>query len=155
MPLGICESNIADPTIEGVLRILALDYGKKRIGLAVSDPLGFTAQGLETLQRTRLREDLAKLAAVAKEREVEMFLMGDPLRMSGEASRGSQAVREFAAKLEQVSGLPVSFWDERLTSVEANRVLRESGVSLEKRRAAVDRMAAVLLLQSYLEAQSA
>jgi putative Holliday junction resolvase len=75
--------------------------------------------------------------------------------VGGEASRGSEAVREFAAKLQQVSGLPVSFWDERLTSVEANRVLRESGVSLEKRRAAVDRMAAVLLLQSYLEAQSA
>lgn len=135
-------------------RILALDYGKKRIGLAVSDPLGFTAQGLETLQRTRLREDLAKLAALAKDREVEMFLMGDPIRMNGEASRGSEAVREFALKLEEVSGLPVSFWDERLTSVEANRVLRESGISLEKRRAAVDRMAAVLLLQSYLEAHA-
>ena len=135
-------------------RILALDYGKKRIGLAVSDPLGFTAQGLETLQRTRLREDLAKLATLAKEREVEMFLMGDPIRMSGEASRGSEAVRDFAAKLHEISGLPVSFWDERLTSVEAYRVLRDSGISLEKRRASVDRMGAVLLLQSYLEAHA-
>ncbi len=155
MPLGICESIIAAPTIEGVPRILALDYGKKRIGLAISDPLGFTAQGLETLQRSRLREDLAKLAALAKDREVEMFLLGDPIRMSGEPGRGSEAVREFASRLQQVSGLPVAFWDERLTSVEANRVLRESGISLDKRRAAVDRMAAVLLLQSYLEAHSA
>jgi putative Holliday junction resolvase len=132
-------------------RILALDLGKRRIGLAVSDELGITAQGLETLQRTNIREDLAALAKLALDRNVSLILMGHPLHMSGDESRQAVYTREFARRLEGVTGLPTKFWDERLTSVEAERVLRQSGISIEKRARAVDRLAAVILLESYLD----
>jgi putative Holliday junction resolvase len=132
-------------------RILALDLGKRRIGLAVSDELGITAQGLATLQRTNIREDLATLAKLALDRNVSLILMGHPLHMSGDESRQAEYTRDFARRLEAVTGLPTKFWDERLTSVEAERVLRQSGISIEKRARAVDRMAAVILLGSYLD----
>jgi putative Holliday junction resolvase len=132
-------------------RILALDLGKRRIGLAVSDELGITAQGLETLHRTNIREDLAALAKLAVDRNVSLILMGHPLHMSGDESRQAQYTRDFAKRLEAVTGLPIRFWDERLTSVEAERVLRQSGISIEKRARAVDRLAAVILLESYLD----
>ena len=130
---------------------MALDLGKKRIGLAISDPLGITAQGLPNLERTRKREDLETLATIVREREVGLILMGNPVNMGGAEGRQSAWVREFAAALEKQTGLPIRFWDERLTTVEAQRVLRESGISLEKRAAAVDRLSAVILLQSYLD----
>jgi len=132
-------------------RILALDLGKKRIGLAISDPLGITAQGLPNLVRTNKRADLAALGHLAREREVNLILMGNPINMKGGEGRQSGWVREFAGAIEQRLGLPVRFWDERLTSVEAGRVLRQSGISIEKRAAAVDRLSAVILLQSYLD----
>jgi putative Holliday junction resolvase len=131
-------------------RILALDVGKKRIGLAVSDQLGFTAQGLETLARTRIREDLNNLKQIADHWEAKMLLIGKPLHMSGSESRQSEYTREFADRLKQHLKLPVVFWDERLTSAEAERMLRIGGASLEQRKKAVDRMSAVLLLESYL-----
>jgi putative pre-16S rRNA nuclease len=132
-------------------RILALDLGKKRIGLAVSDPLRITAQGLPNLDRTNKRTDLAALDALVKEREIGLVLMGNPINMGGKEGRQSGWVREFAAALEAHTRVPIQFWDERLTSVEAGRVLRESGISIEKRAAAVDRLSAVILLQSYLD----
>jgi putative Holliday junction resolvase len=132
-------------------RILALDLGKKRIGLALSDPLGITAQGLPNLNRTNKRSDLAFLEELAREREVGLFLLGNPINMRGSEGRQSGWVREFAAALESRTGLPVKLWDERLTSVEAGRVLRSSGISIEKRAKAVDRLSAVILLQSYLD----
>lgn len=132
-------------------RILALDLGKKRIGLALSDPLGITAQGLPNLNRTNKRSDLAALHALVREREVGLILMGNPINMRGAEGRQSGWVREFAADLEAWTKLPVKLWDERLTSVEAGRVLRSSGISIEKRAAAVDRLSAVILLQSYLD----
>jgi putative Holliday junction resolvase len=132
-------------------RILALDLGKKRIGMAISDPLGITAQGLANLNRTRKRDDLAALEQLAREREVGMILMGNPINMGGQEGRQSAWVREFGEALERRTGLPVKFWDERLTSVEAGRVLRSSGIGIEKRAAAVDRLSAVILLQSYLD----
>ena len=132
-------------------RILALDLGKKRIGLAVSDPLGITAQGLPNLERTNKRADLAAIARLAEERCVSVFLMGNPKNMGGSEGRQSVWVREFAAALEAQTGLEVRLWDERLTTVEAGRVLRESGISIAKRAAAVDRLSAVILLQSYLD----
>ena len=132
-------------------RILALDLGKKRIGLAISDPLGITAQGLPNLVRTNKRSDLAALETMAREREVGLFLMGNPVNMGGTEGRQSGWVREFAQAIESRLGVPVKFWDERLTSVQAGRVLRESGISIEKRAAAVDRLSAVILLQSYLD----
>jgi putative Holliday junction resolvase len=132
-------------------RILALDLGKRRIGVAVSDPLGITAQGLPNLVRTNKRTDLAALAEIVRNREVGLILMGNPINMGGTEGRQSGWVREFAQAIETRIGVPVKFWDERLTSVQAGRVLRESGISIEKRAAAVDRLSAVILLQSYLD----
>jgi putative Holliday junction resolvase len=137
----------------GHSRILALDLGKRRIGLALSDPLGITAQGLPTLERTNLREDLAALSKIAAEHEVRIIVMGHPLHMSGREGRQAQYAREFAERLHARTGLEVRFWDERLTTVEAHRVLRESGIGIEKRARAVDKLAAQILLQSYLAAE--
>ncbi len=132
-------------------RVLALDVGKKRIGIAVSDPLGISAQGLETLQRTRIRTDLDYLTDLCRRMEVGVILIGQPLHMSGHDSRQAAYTREFAERLAERTKLPVKYLDERLTTVQAERVLRESGISIEKRARAVDRLAAVLLLQSYLD----
>jgi len=132
-------------------RILALDLGKKRIGLAISDPLGITAQGLPNLVRINKRTDFAALEQLVRERQVGLILMGNPINMRGDEGRQSGWVREFAQALKERTGLPVKLWDERLTSVEAGRVLRSSGISIEKRAAAVDRLSAVILLQSYLD----
>ena len=114
--------------------------------------MGITAQGLATLQRTTIREDLRRLGELAREWGVSLFLVGNPMHMSGREGVQSGFAREFAAKLEARTGIPIEFWDERLTSVEAGRVLRESGIGIEKRARAVDRLSAVILLNSYLEA---
>ncbi|MFL6446551.1 MAG: Holliday junction resolvase RuvX [Bryobacteraceae bacterium] len=132
-------------------RVLALDVGKKRIGLAVSDELGLTAQGLETLQRNRIRDDLSNLKEMSKRLNVGTLLIGKPLHMSGRESRQSEYTREFADRLARQTGLAVVFWDERLTSAEAERMLRETGASLDQKKKSVDRLAAILLLESYLE----
>ena len=132
---------------------MALDLGRKRIGLALSDPLGITAQGLPTLARTRIREDLAALDALIREHDVRLILMGHPLHMSGDQSRQGVYTREFADRLSERTGREVRLWDERLTSVEAGRVLKQSGISIRKRAQAVDRLAAVILLESYLDSR--
>jgi putative holliday junction resolvase len=132
-------------------RVLGLDVGSKRIGIAVSDPLGITAQGLETLQRRNKRQDLAALEAIVREYEVMEIVVGLPLRMSGEEGTQSLKMQVFAEDLRKRFRLPVHLWDERLTSAEANRLLRETELSIEKRAKAVDRMAAVLILQSFME----
>lgn len=134
-------------------RILAIDYGSRRMGLAVSDPLGFTAQGLETLERKNKRSDFGRLARLIERYAVGEIVLGNPLKMSGEAGTQSEKVAEFARELREKFNLPVHLQDERLTSAEANRVLREAELSIEKRARAVDRMAAVLILQSFLEAR--
>ena len=131
-------------------RVLALDVGKKRIGLAVSDELGYTAQGIETLHRTRIRDDLAALERIVVQWSVHTLLVGKPLHMSGAESRQSEYTREFAERLAERLKLPVVYWDERLTSKEAERLMREGGASLGQSRQAVDRMSAVLILESYL-----
>jgi len=132
-------------------RILALDVGKKRIGLALSDPLGITAQGLPTLERTTIRRDLAALDEIVRANGVKLLLVGQPLHMSGTEGRQAAYTREFAERLRDRTKVDVRYWDERLTSVEAGRVLRSSGISIEKRARAVDRLAAVLLLESFLD----
>jgi putative Holliday junction resolvase len=132
-------------------RILAIDFGTKRMGLAVSDALGITAQGLPTLQRMRIADDLEYLRALVEEYSVARVLVGNPVGHRGGETAMSQHVAEFADKLRQRLPCPVDLWDERLTSVEANRRLREAGMSLGKRQRAVDRVAAVLILQSYLD----
>jgi putative Holliday junction resolvase len=132
-------------------RILALDLGRKRIGLAISDELGITAQGLDTLEREGRREDIETLRRLAAERGVERFLIGDPLHMSGDASRQGDYTREFARELARKTGLAVEFRDERWTSREAERTIRGSGVANKSRKPVIDRLSAVILLQSYLD----
>lgn len=132
-------------------RVLGLDVGSRRIGIAVSDPLGITAQGLETLQRTNKRGDFDHLARVIREYEVKEVVVGLPLRMSGVEGTQSEKMRVFAEDLRKKLKLPVHLWDERLTSAEANRFLRGTELSIEKRGKAVDRMAAVLILQAWME----
>jgi len=134
-------------------RILAIDYGARRMGLAVSDPLGITAQGLETLERKNKRSDFARLERTVREFNVGEIVLGYPLRMSGEEGAQAQKVNKFAEALRETLQIPVHLWDERLTSAEANRLLREAEVSTRKRAQAVDRMAAVLILQSFLQAR--
>lgn len=110
-----------------------------------------TAQGLPNIFRTNKRADLDALETIIREREVGFILMGNPINMRGTEGRQSAWVREFAGAIERRTGLPVQLWDERLTSVEAGRVLRASGIGIEKRAAAVDKLSAVILLQSYLD----
>ena len=131
-------------------RILAVDYGSRRIGLAVTDELGLTAQGLATLRRTNQRNDFDHLRRTIKGYGVGEIVVGLPLRMSGEAGPQSEKVLEFAEELRRRFKLPVHLFDERLTSVEANRVLDESEVRLRRRREVVDQLAAVLILQAFL-----
>ncbi|PYP85718.1 MAG: Holliday junction resolvase RuvX [Candidatus Angelobacter sp. Gp1-AA117] len=140
--------------MEATGRILAIDYGSRRMGLAVSDLLGITAQGIDTLQRRNKRTDFARLGGIIRQYNVQEIVLGYPLRMSGEAGTQSQKVAEFAEELRQRFGLPVHLWDERLTSAEANRLLKEAELSIQKRAQAVDRMAAVLILQSFLQVRS-
>ena len=132
-------------------RILALDLGKKRIGLAISDELGITAQGLETVERRGRRDDIEDLRKLISLRGVTKIVVGDPLHMNGDSSRQGDYTREFAGELERKTGLPVEFRDERWTSREAERTLRGSGVANGKRKATIDRLSAVILLQSYLD----
>ncbi len=136
-------------------RILALDVGARRIGLAVSDPLGITAQGLETLHRKNKRTDFQYLERVIRDYDVKEIVVGLPLRMSGAEGIQSGKMTAFAEQLRQRFDLPVHLWDERLTSAEANRILREAELSIEKRKQAVDRMAAVLILQNFLQSREA
>lgn len=136
-------------------RVLALDLGTRRIGMAVSDAMGWTAQGLETLQRRNLRMDIGRLKRVAAQWEVGLIVVGNPKQMSGEEGRQSQWAREFATELERRLSLPVVLWDERLTSAQAERLLREGGATTGKRARVVDQMAAVILLQSFLDAHAA
>lgn len=133
-------------------RVLALDVGSKRIGVAVSDGLGITAQGLDTIQRQNKRKDWEALGAVLKKYDVSAIVVGLPLRLSGAEGTQSEKMRLFAEDLKAHFGLPVYLWDERWTSTEANRLLRETNLSIEKRGKAVDRMAAILILQSWLAA---
>jgi len=136
-------------------RILALDLGERRIGLAVSDELGWTAQGLPTLERRNNRLDLEALVELIRARGVGLVIVGNPLQMSGEDSPGSRRAAEFAQRIGRAAGVPVELWDERLTTREASRVLRSSGASIAKRARAVDRLSAVLLLEDYLDRRRA
>ncbi|HKS74171.1 MAG TPA: Holliday junction resolvase RuvX [Terriglobales bacterium] len=134
-------------------RILGLDVGSKRIGVAVSDPLGITAQGLPTIQRQNKRLDFEKLEAVIREYEVREIVVGLPLRMSGLEGVQAEKMQAFAEELRKRFAVPVHLWDERLTSAQANRVLRETEMSIKRRGEVVDQMAAVLILQSFMESR--
>jgi len=132
-------------------RILGLDVGSRRIGIAVSDALGITAQGLETLHRKNKKYDFAFLYRVIRDYGVKEIVVGLPLRMSGAEGTQAEKIQAFADDLRKHFKLPVHLWDERLTSAEANRLLRETELSIEKRGQAVDRIAAILILQSWMD----
>ncbi|MFL6301551.1 MAG: Holliday junction resolvase RuvX [Terriglobales bacterium] len=134
-------------------RILALDVGSRTLGLAVSDPLGITAQGLPTIRRKNRRADFAQLDAVVKKYDVQEFVVGYPLRLSGATGTQSEKMAAFAEQLRERYERPVHLWDERLTTAEAQRVLRESEMSVKRRSEVVDQLAAVLILQSFLQSR--
>ena len=121
--------------------------------MAVSDPLGITAQGLDTIRRKNKRTDFGRLNEIVRQYEIAEIVVGLPLRMSGAEGTQSEKMRQFAEDLRKASGLPVHLWDERLTSAEANRVLRDSEMSIKRRGEVVDRLAAVLILQNWMEAR--
>lgn len=135
-------------------RVLGLDVGTKRIGLAISDPLGITAQGLETLHRRNKRADFEQLGNVIREYQISELVVGYPLRMSGNEGVQAEKMHHFAEELRHRFKLPVHLWDERLTSAQANRVLRETEMSIKRRGEVVDRLAAVLILQSWMDARA-
>ena len=135
-------------------RILALDVGTRRIGLAITDPLGMTAQGLPTLNRTNKRADFAALRRVFRKYEVAEIVVGHPLTMSGEPSAQTEKVTQFVEELRREFAGPIHLWDERLTSAQANRILDEGGHTRMERKGVVDQMAAGLILQSFMEARS-
>ena len=132
-------------------RILAIDYGARNMGLAVSDELGMTAQGLPTYRRSNKKQDFDHLRRLIRQHGVGEIVVGFPLRMSGEEGVQAEKVQAFAEELRGKFKLPVHLFDERLTSVEANRMLRETEMSIRRRAEVVDQVAAVLILQSYLE----
>ena len=140
------------PGNPGHSRIIALDVGSKRIGVAITDPLGITAQGLDTIQRQNKRRDSEALRQVLAKYQVREIVVGLPLRLSGAEGTQSEKMRRFADDLQAHFGVTVHLWDERWTSTEANRLLRETDLSIKKRGQAVDRMAAILILQSWMEA---
>ena len=131
-------------------RILGLDYGSKTVGVAVSDPLGLTAQGLETIwrkQENKLRQTLARIEEIAEEYQVERIVLGYPKNMNNTIGERAEKSLEFKEMLERRTGLPVVMWDERLTTVEANRTLMEAKVRRENRKQYLDELAAIFILQ--------
>jgi putative Holliday junction resolvase len=135
-------------------RILALDHGTKRIGVALSDELGWTAQPLETYERRTLDRDIAHIQELVRSHDVGRVLLGLPLRLSGEEGPAVRAVRQFVERLAASLPVPVITWDERMTTKAAEELLIAADMSRKKRKGVVDRVAAAILLQSYLEAQA-
>ena len=136
------------------MRILGLDYGSKTVGVAVSDPLGFTAQGVEIIRRkseNKMRQTLARIEELIAQYQVEKIVLGLPKNKNNTLGDRAEKSLELKETLERRTGLPVVMWDERLTTVSANRVLMETGVRRENRKEHVDEIAAVFILQGYLD----
>lgn len=136
------------------MRILGLDYGSRTVGVAVSDPLGFTAQGVEIIRRkseNKMRQTLARIEELIAQYQVEEIVLGLPKNMNNTLGDRAEKSLELKETLERRTGLPVVMWDERLTTVSANRVLMETGVRRENRKEHVDEIAAVFILQGYLD----
>jgi len=135
-------------------RFLALDVGLKRIGIAVSDELGLTAQPVLTLERRRNpREDLRSIGRLCRRFAVSGIVVGNPLKLTGEVSTQAAKIQAFAAALGELTGLPIRLWDERLTTHEAQQMLYEAGHARQEHRRLVDQVAATLILQSFLDHQ--
>ena len=135
------------------MRILAIDLGEKRIGLALSDPLGYTAQGLETLHVRSKKEVVPGLVAACKKHGAGEIVIGMPVNMNGSYGPKAEEVQKLMPELEKAAGVPVHSWDERLTSRQAGRLMVEEGLSRQKQKMNSDRLAATLILQSYLESK--
>ena len=133
------------------MKFLGLDYGEARIGLAVSDALGIVATPLETVSEKDRNRQLEAVAAIARENKVEKLVVGHPKRMDGSLGHRAEYTEAFAKDLSDLTGLPFELWDERLSSTEAHRVLEAGGVSGKKRKTKVDKIAAVIILQGYLD----
>ena len=139
-----------------MIRILGLDFGSKTVGVAISDPLGLTAQGIEIIRReqeNKLRKTLARIEALIAEYQVTEIVLGFPKNMNNTIGDRAEKSLAFKEMLERRTGLPVIMWDERLTTVSANRTLMESGVRRENRKEYVDMIAAVYILQGYLDSR--
>lgn len=136
-----------------MMRIMGLDVGEKTIGIAVSDELGWTAQGIETLKRKSLNEDISHLEKRIQEYNVTKIVVGLPKNMDGSIGPRGEQCRAFAEKLKKRLSLPVDLWDERLTTVAAEKMLIAADMSRKKRKQVIDKMAAVMILQSYMDAQ--
>ena len=132
---------------------MGLDVGSKTVGVAISDALGLTAQPHSTLRRKNLRADLEALSALAQTHEVQQYVVGLPLHMNATEGSSAQAARKLGNSLQAHTGLPVHYWDERLTSVMAERVLLQASLSRDKRKQVINHIAAALILQSWLDAQ--
>lgn len=132
---------------------MALDVGKVRVGVALSDPLGYTAQPLLTLWRKSRGEDMRSLLRLIRKHEVVKIVVGNPLHMSGDVSPWAAKVQEFAEELQKRSGLPVLLWDERLSSVAAHEILDEAGHGRRDRKYVIDQVAAVVILRGWMEAE--
>lgn len=136
------------------MRIMGLDFGSKTVGVAVSDSLLITAQGLEIIRRkeeNKLRQTLARIEELIVEYEVEEIVLGKPMHMNASEGVRVELTNEFKEKLERRTGLPVYYWDERLSTVEADRTMMEAGVRREHRKEYVDKIAATIILQGYLD----
>jgi putative Holliday junction resolvase len=131
-----------------------MDVGSKRIGLSISDPLRITAQGLETLHRQNKKKDFAQLEQIIHQYQIAEIVIGLPLRMIGGEGIQAEKMQAFADEIRRRFRLPVHLWDERLTSAQANRLLRETDMSIKRRGEVVDQMAAILILQSWMDAKS-
>ncbi len=134
-------------------RVVALDWGSVRVGVAVSDPLGLTARPHSVLERRSRAKDLRAIADLAAEVEAVRIVVGHPLRLSGEAGDAAREAEAFAEALRATVSIPVDLWDERLTTAQATRAMIEGGASRARRRESVDAVAAALLLQSWLDAR--
>lgn len=137
-----------------LMRLLGIDYGDRRIGVAVSDELGWTAQGLEVINRTNEERDLNRIEELVRSQQVGEIVVGLPKNMDGSIGPRGEICIAFAQQLEQAFHMPVHLWDERLTTVSAERTLLEADVSRKKRKQVVDKMAASLILQNYMDYKS-
>ncbi len=138
------------------MRIIGLDYGTKTVGVALSDELGITAQPLMTIEReraTKLRQTLARIGEICEEYEVGLIVLGYPKNMNNTEGERAEATKSFKEDLERRTGLPVELVDERLSTVESERILMASGVRRENRKTFVDKMAAAVILQTYLDSK--
>lgn len=135
------------------MRILGLDVGEKTIGVAVSDLMGWTAQGLMVVRRRSLEEDFAALRELVAEYQVEKFVVGMPRRTDGSYGPEAEKIYQFAEQLEREFALPVEYWDERFSTAAAERILLEGDVSRAKRRKVIDKVAAAVILQAYLDSK--